>query len=258
MPIAVSARQAFENRRENRFKQALEKPFYRRLYMGSEPSRGGIVEEAKRDMPQAYLIEQPANTTVAPHFHDTNQFQVFVHGGGAFGKNPVDGLMVHYAGAHTPYGPIAAGDDGAHYLTLRNHWDSGAKIMPENRHALRKVKRVHRMAQHVDIPDATALLSMGVESTDLVPLEHDGLGVRRFDIGPGLKCAVAFEREGAGAYVFVIGGAVEHDGIAYETHSLIYRSADEAPPTLKTGSEGTSVLLLQFPPEPPTARGVRR
>lgn len=252
MPIAVSAREAFENRRENTFQQAIGKPFHRRLYMGSEPTRGGMVEEAKRSMPQAYLIEQPANTTVAPHFHDTNQFQVFVHGGGAFGKRPVDGLMVHYAGAHTPYGPIVAGDDGAHYLTLRNHWDSGAKVMPENRHKLRKLQRVHRMAQNVDIPAATVLTSKVVECTDLVPLEGDGLGVRRFDAGPALEFAAAFEWEGAGAYAFVIGGAVEHEGAIYETHSLIYRTPDEAPLTLTASAEGASVLLLQFPPEPPT------
>lgn len=251
MPIAVSVQEALENRRANHYKQAIGKPFHRRLYMGSEPTRGGVVENEKLSMPQAYLVEQPANSMVAPHFHDTNQFQVFVHGHGAFGKQPLEGLMVHYAGAHTPYGPIVANEAGVHYLTLRNQWDSGAKIMPENRHKLRKVSRVHRLARDVDIPDTPLL--QGIDTTDLVPLEEDGLGVRQFDIGPGLECTVAFEWEGSGAYVFVIGGAIEYEHVSYETHSLLYRGRDEVPLTVKAGSEGANVLLMQFPPEPPEA-----
>ncbi|MFT5174778.1 MAG: hypothetical protein ACI8W7_002967 [Gammaproteobacteria bacterium] len=250
MPIAVSAREALQNRRGGTFKQVIAKPFYRRLYMGSEPAQGGSAEPEKVTMPQAYLVEQPANSTVAAHFHDTNQFQVFVHGVGAFGKQAIGGLMVHYAGAHTPYGPIEAGEHGVHYLTLRNHWDSGAKIMPANRDKLRKLPRVHRMATDITVPDASCLQSTSVTTTDLIDAQPDGLGVRRFDFGPELESRVAFDTEGAGAYAVVVGGAVEHDGAMYETHSLIHRSPHEAALQLKAGAEGASVLLLQFPPEP--------
>lgn len=250
MPIAVTAREALANRTENTFRQALAKPFYRRLYMGSAPTRGGQVDESKLDQPQAYLVEQPENSTVSAHFHDTNQFQIFVHGGGHFGKKPVDGMVVHYAGAHTPYGPIEAGAEGAHYMTLRNKWDSGAKIMPENRDKLRRIKRTHRIAESVTIPDAAARHLMETKVIELVPLEADGLGVRQFDIGPGRDCAVAFETSGAGAYAFVADGSVRHDGAALEAHSLLYRAADEAPLRLTAGDHGASVILLQFPPEP--------
>ena len=250
MPIAVTARQALENRSENTFRQALAKPFFRRLCMGSPPSGGGAVDEEKLDQPQAYLVEQPENSTVSAHFHDTNQFQIFVHGGGRFGKKPVYGMVIHYAGAHTPYGPIEAGDEGAHYMTLRNRWESGAKVMPENRAKLRKIKRTHRIADDIAVPDAAARQTVKADITDLIPLETDGLGVRQFDIDPGQDCAVAFETPGAGAYVFVAGGSVAHDGENLEAHSLLYRAADEAPLTLTAGAEGASILLLQFPPEP--------
>ncbi len=251
MPIAVSAAEALANRRGNTLKQVIAKPFYRRLYMGSEPTRGGVVEKEKLSLPQAYLVEQPANSVVSAHFHDTNQFQIFVHGSGAFGKKPVNGIVVHYARAHTPYGPIEAGDDGAHYMTLRNNWDSGAKTMPENRDKLRKIKRVHRIAEDVHIPDTSALQSVTTERTDLVPLEEDGLGICRFDVGPRQDCTIAFEAEGAGAYAFVAGGSVTHDGVVLDTHSLIYRGQDEMPLEITACAEGASVLLLQFPPEPP-------
>ena len=250
MPIAVTARQALENRTENTFRQALAKPFYRRLYMGSAPSRGGAVDDSKLDQPQAYLVEQPENSTVSAHFHDTNQFQIFVHGGGRFGKKPVEGMIIHYAGAHTPYGPIEAGEEGAHYMTLRNRWDSGAKVMPENRDKLRKIKRTHRVAEEITVPDAAARQSISTQVTDLVPLEADGLGVRQFDIGPGQDCAVGFESAGAGAYAFVADGSVAHHGEALEAHSLLHRAADEAPLELTAGTEGATVFLLQFPPEP--------
>jgi hypothetical protein len=250
MPIAVSARKAKENRVGNTFPEVIEKPFYRSLYFGSPPARGGSADENKKAMPQAYLIEQPANSEVAAHFHDTNQFQVFVHGKGAFGKKPFDGVMVHYAKSHTTYGPISAGDDGAHYMTLRNNWDSGAKLMPANRDKLRKIKRLHRVAEEVPVLDAAALKSVAVETADLIPLEEDGLGMRQFNIGPGHECAITLETNGAGGYAYVVGGSVRYDGDEYETKSLIYRAHDDAPLAVKGGTEGASVLLLQFPPEP--------
>ena len=68
-------------------------------------------------------MEQPRRATVPPHFHDTDQFQVFVAGAASFGKHRVEPLTVHYAGGHTPYGPIVTAEEGTHYFTLRKHWD---------------------------------------------------------------------------------------------------------------------------------------
>jgi hypothetical protein len=250
MPIAVSAQQAYAQRRGNTFKDVIAQPFYSRLYMGSEPRGVGVVDPDKMSMAQAYLVEQPADSTVAPHFHDTNQFQVVVHGTGAFGKQALSGLLVHYAGAHTPYRPIVAAEQGVHYFTLRNNWDSGAKIMPENRAKLRKVKRVHRMATNVDVPSVQTLKGVALDLTDIVPVEADGLGVRRFDVGPGRTCEVGFDVAGAGAYMLVLAGSIAYAQVVYETHSLIHTAADEAPPTVVAGADGARVLLLQYPPEP--------
>ena len=250
MPVAVSARQAAEQRRGNVFPEVIEKPFYRSLYFGSPPARGGDVMEDKKALPQAYLIEQPEDSVVQAHFHDTNQYQVFVHGGETFGKKAVNGLMVHYAKAHTTYGPIVAGPQGAHYMTLRNSWDSGAKIMPENREKLRSIKRVHRMADDINIPGEEVRRSVEVQVTDLIPLEEDGLGTRQFDIGPRKGCTVTMDAPGAGAYALVVSGSIVFEAMEYETKSLIYRGADEAPIRVTAGETGASVLLLQFPPEP--------
>lgn len=256
MPIAVTAAQALANRRSQTITMVTDRaPFHRRLYIGSEPTLGGIVEADKLTLPQAYLVEQPANCVVPAHFHDTNQFQIFVHGGGEFGKKPVSGIVVHYAGAHTPYGPIASGDDGAHYMTLRNKWDSGAKPMPESRAKLRPIRRVHRIAEDAGIPDAAALKAATASATDLVPPEADGLGVRRFDLGPGRRATIDFETPGAGQYAFVASGTVRLGDRDLARHALIYRAPDETALDVVAGPDGASVLLLQFPPEPPAEGG---
>lgn len=76
--------------------------------------------------PMAYLVEQAPGSTVDPHFHEVDQFQIFVGGSGQIGTHPLEGVTVHYAGPHSPYGPIAAGPDGVQYVTLRRNWDPGA------------------------------------------------------------------------------------------------------------------------------------
>ena len=75
--------------------------------------------------PVAYRVHQGPGTVSQPHFHQANQFQVFVEGEGFFGKQPVRAVRAQYAQAFTPYGPIVAGDPGLSYLTLRNGWDPG-------------------------------------------------------------------------------------------------------------------------------------
>ena len=250
MPIAITAAHALANRRERQFKQGIAKSFFRRQYLGSEPARSGNPEDSKLELPQAYMVEQPADSTVAPHFHDTNQFQLFVHGHGHFGKTPVDGCMVHYAGAHTPYGPIVAAEAGVHYMTLRNHWDSGPKIMPASRDQLRKVKRVHRMAKHFASYDDDALKAATVSVCDLVALEDDGLGVRQYVLGAGQGSELGYDIAGAGAYAFVLAGDLQFDGQHLQEQSLIYRAAHDPKLELTAGERGASVVYLQFPPEP--------
>ncbi len=185
-----------------------------------------------------------------PHFHDTNQFQVFVHGDAVFGKKPIKGMTIHYAGGHTPYGPIEAGPEGAHYMTLRANWDSGGKEMPAKRERLRAVTRRHRVATDFPLPGDAALLETDVESREVLPFEEDGLGAMLFDIGPGRSCALDIKTPGAGQYVLVVSGAIRHGSTDLNRNSCLYRYPQDEALTVTGGAEGASVLLLQFPPEP--------
>ncbi|MDG1274118.1 MAG: hypothetical protein P8P46_06550, partial [Alphaproteobacteria bacterium] len=113
-------------------------------YVGSAPLRGSYVpgnEQNDDGLPQGFLVEQPSNSITPPHFHDHEQYQVFVDGSARLGKHVANPLALHYARGHTPYGPITAGPSGVVYFTLRARWDSGAKYMPGAKDKLKKVRR---------------------------------------------------------------------------------------------------------------------
>jgi len=141
---------------------------------------------------QAYLVEQPAVATVPPHFHDSDQFQVFVAGKVAFGKKPVHSLSLHNAGSHTPYGPIVTKEQRVHYFTLRAQWDVGGKPMPESRHLLKPVPRCHRLAEGIGSAPASG------GRADVLPCESDGLGAALFNLAPSKSEILDMPLVGAG------------------------------------------------------------
>ena len=101
-----------------------------RQYVGNIPTRGQYIEdneEKDNELPQGFLVYQPPGSVTPPHFHETNQFQVFVEGSGRVGRHAALPITVQYASGHTPYGPIEAGVTRVRYFTLRQQWDPGAK-----------------------------------------------------------------------------------------------------------------------------------
>jgi hypothetical protein len=77
--------------------------------------------------PMAFLVEKEPHAVVKPHFHQADQYQVVVQGGGRLGTHDVGTVAVHYTDAWSAYGPIVAADEGISWFTLRNAWDSGAR-----------------------------------------------------------------------------------------------------------------------------------
>ena len=64
------------------------------------------------DHPLAFLVNGPPAFVIPPHFHEIDQYQIFVGGSATLGKHKVLPGSVHYADAYTPYGPITATEDG--------------------------------------------------------------------------------------------------------------------------------------------------
>ena len=66
-------------------------------YVGAAPKHGIYVhgnEINDNGLPQGFLVIQPPGAVTPAHFHDHNQFQVFVEGNGRIGAHPatpVDG-----------------------------------------------------------------------------------------------------------------------------------------------------------------------
>ena len=152
--------------------------------------------------PIAFLVEQAANMSIPGHYHQADQFQVFVAGGGKFGIKPIEGLTVHYAMGFTPYAPIHAAEAGVEYYTLRNGWDPGARWMPDYKEGLKGRTKDYRHGLGL-VPallgDADGPKNLtGVVEHNVVPFEADGLGATLYHAAPGQQIAGPAPSEGRG------------------------------------------------------------
>jgi hypothetical protein len=194
-------------------------------------------------VPQAFLIEQPPASQAKPHFHQVDQFQIFVRGSGQFGKRPVPGPMAHYASAGTPYGPITAGPDGISYLTLRNGRDPGGLYMPESREKLRAFGRRPR-----------AVVSDPIDrcGETVFAVTPDGLGGWLHRISSGREFTARDSTNGAGQYVVVLRGSFTlESGALLSPLSCVFVWPGDPPVTGTASADGADLLQLQFPEASP-------
>jgi hypothetical protein len=198
--------------------------------------------------PVAYRIEQDPGTQADPHFHQANQFQVFIDGDGKFGKMPVRAVVAHYAQAFTPYGPIQAGERGLSYLTLRNGWDPGGQFMPEKRELLKASGRRPRAAA-TTIMDIAALDDALTEpSTEVtLPLADDGLGAWRYRVPPGRQLTGPAPVGGGGQYWIVLGGSDVTNEVPLTALACVFRAPGDPAHVATAGAGGLDILALQFP-----------
>lgn len=222
-----------------------------REYIGSAPKPGsdGYGKDAPGDdSPQAYLVMQPPHSVTRPHFHQTNQFQVFVGGGGRVGKRRSDPVTVQYAGGNTPYGPIVAGDEGIHYFTLRQKWDSGAKYLPEQNELLLKGRQRQRLGAKSPASDgALRKGNGGIVQETLIEAEPDGLLALSLTLPPGAQAVLPDAAAGGGQYHVVVSGSLLRGGAELPPLSVEFASPDQGEVALQAGAEGLEVLLLRFP-----------
>lgn len=213
-------------------------------FIGQAPTRGVYVEgnEANGNaLPQGFLVFQPPGSITQPHFHETNQFQVFVGGDGKFGKKAAAPVTVQYASGHTPYGPIAAGADGVVYYTLRQRWDPGAKYMPKMRDLL--VRGRQRQALVTLAPDV--LETFG--TTVLIEPHDDGLMACVVRLHPNETYVVDHLIAGGGQYHVVLEGELVFDGERFPKRSCQFATSDAQDPSITAGAQGLAFLILRFP-----------
>lgn len=220
-------------------------------YIGSAPKRGVYVvgNEANDDgRPQGFLVHQPPNAVTPAHFHEPNQFQVFVGGNGRMGAAPAKPLTVQYANGHTPYGPIVAGDEGVEYFTLRQRWDPGAKYLPASRDLLRKGNQRTRLKSAVKVAEAEERLARAVTVVEAIMTEEaDGLASWMWRLGPSGDAMLPEPGKGGGQYLIVAAGTLVSGDKVLDRLSTVYITPEEEVFTVRAGTDGLDLLVLQFP-----------
>ncbi len=220
-------------------------------YVGAAPKRGHYVagnEANDNGLPQGFLVDQPPNAITPPHFHEPNQFQVFVGGSGRMGAHEATLLTVQYANGHTPYGPIVAYDEGVRYFTLRQQWDPGAKYLPASRNLLRKGNQRTRIKSGIAREDeAERRARTGVQLEAVFPMEEDGLAAWMVRLPANGSLVLPDPSAGGGQYLIVATGTMLHQGQELDELSTVYVTSGEPSLDVRSGATGADILVLQFP-----------
>ena len=195
--------------------------------------------------PQAFLVEMPdEGSTIQPHFHDVDQFQVVVGGGGRMGPDAIGPVAFHYADAYTPYGPIIGGREGIDFFTIRAQCVGGFFPMPAARN-----KIVGKPGRNLygQFPTGQVLPAAGESSRETMVADNaDGVKVIALRLGANAKASGEPTTAG-GQYYLVCSGTLLNEGREYSARTLINVAAGEATPVLQAGPQGAEVLVLQLP-----------
>jgi hypothetical protein len=215
---------------------------------------GQTAPEAGVLYPMAFLVEKEPHAVTRPHFHQADQYQVIVQGGGRLGTHDVGTVAVHYTDAWSSYGPIVAADEGISWFTLRNAWDSGARYMPAAREELRVARLQnfqHREATSPPMPVASATELFATERaycTPVIEQTPDGMATWRYRLPPGASMSGPNPHAGGGQFWIVLSGSAAAGGAAFlPPDSCVFVAPEDGALTVLAGEGGAEALCLQFP-----------
>lgn len=202
--------------------------------------------------PQAFLIDMRENDEILPHFHEVDQFQVFVAGAGTVGRaggDPVPPITVHYADRYTGYGPILAGPGGSAYFTLRARTDPGPVYLhhPGYREKLKPSAKRH-FARQTWLSTPAVLQARAQVTTEAVAgdAQGHGPGATMIRAGAGLVLNSPDPVGTGGLYLLVLQGSVGYHGQPYPEWSVLFADAADGALSLTAGDRGAEVLVLRF------------
>jgi hypothetical protein len=202
--------------------------------------------------PTVFLVEQPANCIAGAHFHRQNQFQVFVDGSGSVGRNTVEAVTVHYAGAYTGYGPLSAGARGLKYFTIRPVFDTGSFPVVQARDKMLPGPKRHAVSDRIKSlsPDQLAMLPAPV-AFDAIPVGEDGMGARWVQAPPEAAVYTDFPLTADGTFMLVLAGTANYDGGALQRWESAFASTQSELPLFVAGPNGAEVIFLFTPAKSP-------
>ena len=208
---------------------------------------------AKRETPDAptaalnrYLGEGKSNISAA-HFHEVDQFQVIMDGSGDFGRHPVKPYCIHFARAHTPYGPLQADKQtGWAFMVLRSRFDAGAQRFPQSLEKLKQVpnRQPWQVTKDVRFPEPTS----GVNVLDVPEIRDDqGLFTNTVTMAANARMTAPDPSVGDGQYVVVVKGSLVHDGKERVAPAVVFTRRDEPAFEIVAGAQGLEAIILNFP-----------
>jgi len=203
--------------------------------------------------PMAFLVEKDAGAVVKPHFHQADQYQVIVQGGGKMGIHDVASVAVHYTDRYSAYGPILAAEEGVSWFTLRNAWDPGARYMPTYRQQLREARarwqhRESTCGPMLALSEAERAALTGVTGNEVIASSKDGLGTWRYTVPANGAVTGPDPATGGGQFWLVASGSASVPGGALlPPNSCVFVGPDDAAAVLTAGPTGADLLCMQFP-----------
>ncbi len=201
------------------------------------------------ELPQAFLIESTPGHHLRTHFHEVDQFQVVVGGGGTLAKHVVAPPGVHFARRFTPYGPLINGAGGIQFFTLRACRDPGrAQFIPDRRERLDEIPD-RKPWQVTALPDFTpAPRPEGVALNPIPGVSNgQGLGAWTLVMAAGGTTTLPDPSAGDGQYVLVLQGSLLHGGRDYPGYSVMWVEPGEGAQAVCAGVQGLEALVLNFP-----------
>ena len=203
--------------------------------------------------PMAFLVEKDAAAVVKPHFHQADQYQVIVQGGGRLGVHDVGTVSVHYTDSYSAYGPIVAAGEGISWFTLRNAWDPGARYMPAERQLLREARArfQHREATCgplAPLSEAELAALADVSGGAVIEETKDGLGTWRYTVKAGGVARGPEPSTGGGQFWLVTAGMAHvPGGTLLPVNSTVFVGPEDAALAMTAGPMGADLLCMQFP-----------
>jgi len=201
------------------------------------------------DGPSGHLVNQRAADANPPHFHEADQYQLFIAGEGRVGGHAVAPGSVHYADGFSGYGPIVAAPEGCSYLTLRAAHDTSSHKLPEEA----ALAQGRKGRQHMGAFDLSDGRQPGVET---LFERADGVATYQVDAAPG--AAVSQPPVVGASYWVVMKGEALVDGHPCPARTCLWVGQGEARPAMTAGPEGVTLAVLCFAPrDSQAARGAR-
>ena len=204
--------------------------------------------EDRQLSPTVSLIEQPPNSTLVPHFHRQNQFQLFVGGAGTIGQTSLEPVIVHYAGAYTGYGPLVSGVDGIKYFTMRPVCESGLLTIAESREQMIQGPKRHAYTTPIQVALTEDLLNLANVQLDTpMPFSDDGLGVTVVRQPRGTQLGGVTVPNSEGQFLGVLAGTLRYLDIEVGQWESLFISGDDVFPMLLAGDSGVQVVSMHVP-----------